>query len=129
MSSYPMYRDLRDGNSVFSGVIARYTASIAFGYKGQTDRATAELVSGNYFDLLGVKARVGRLIAPEDDRAPGAHPVAVLAYGFWQRKFGGDPDILQKTVLINGNPMTVIGVAQPGYQGMEVGGVSDLFVP
>jgi predicted permease len=128
-SSYPMYRDLRDGNEVFSGVIARYTASIALGYKGQTDRATAELVSGNYFDVLGLKARAGRLITPEDDRTPGAHPVAVLAYGFWQRKFGGDPEILQKTVLVNGNPMTVIGVTQPGYQGMEVGGASDIFVP
>jgi predicted permease len=129
MSSYPMYRDLRDGNSAFTGVIARYTAAVAFGFKGQTDRATVELVSGNYFDVLGLKARVGRLVAPEDDRTPGAHPVVVLAYGFWQRKFGGDPDVLQKTVLINGNPMTVIGVSQPGYQGMEVGGTSDLFVP
>ena len=129
MSSYPMYRDLRDGNSVFSGVIARYTAAVALGYKGQTDRVTAELVSGNYFDTLGLKARVGRLITPEDDRTPGAHPVAVLSYGFWQRKFGANPEALQKTVLINGHPMTVIGVAQPGYQGIEVGGASDIFVP
>ena len=89
MSSYPMYRDLRDGNSVFSGVIARFTTPVALGYKGQTDRVTAEVVSGNYFDTLGLKARLGRLIAPEDDRTPGAHPVAVLSYGFWQRKFGG----------------------------------------
>ena len=105
------------------------TAPIALGYKGQTERATAELVSGNYFDVLGLQARAGRLITPEDDRTPGAHPVAVLAYGYWQRKFGGDPNILQNTIQMNGHPMTVIGSAPPGFQGVEVGGATDVFVP
>ena len=129
VTSYPMYRDLRDGNNAFDGVIARFTAPIALGHKGQTERATAELVSGNYFDVLGLQARAGRLLGPEDDRTPGAHPVAVLAYGYWQRKFGGDKNILQNTIQMNGHPLTVIGIAPPGFQGVEVGGATDVFVP
>lgn len=129
VSSYPMYRDLRDGSSVFDGVIARFATSVALGYKGQTDRGNAELVTGNYFPVLGVQPHLGRLITPEDDQKPGAHPVAVLAYGYWQRKFGSDPTILQNTLLINGNPLTIIGVAQRGFQGLEVGGAADIFVP
>jgi predicted permease len=129
VTSYPMYRDLRDGNNVFDGVIARFTAPIALGYKGQTERATAELISGNYFDVLGLQARAGRVFGPEDDQTPGAHPVAVLAYGYWQRKFGGDKNILQNTIQMNGYPLTVIGIAPPGFQGVEVGGATDVFVP
>jgi predicted permease len=128
-SSYPMYRDLRDRSEVFDGIIGRYATSLALGYKGQTERASAELVSGNYFDVLGVKPRLGRTIAPEDDRKPGAHPVAVLSFAYWQRKFGGDANILNNTVLVNGHPMTIIGVTQPGFQGIAVGRASDLFLP
>src|SRR5687767_11866923 len=76
-SSYPMYRDIRDQNRVFDGVIARFPTSVAFGYKGQTDRVEAEIVSGNYFEVLGVRSRLGRLLTPDDDRKPGAHPVVV----------------------------------------------------
>ena len=128
-SSYPLYRDIRDGNGVFDGLIARYATSIALGYKGQTDRANAEIVTGNYFDVLGVRPRLGRLLTAEDDRTPGAHPVVVLGFGFFQRKFGADPNVLQSTVLVNGYPMQVVGVTQPGFQGIEVGGATDVFVP
>ena len=79
--------------------------------------------------MLGLQARAGRLLGPEDDRTPGAHPVAVLAYGYWQRKFGGDKNILQNTIQMNGHPLTVIGIAPPGFQGVEVGGATDVFVP
>lgn len=127
--SYPMYRDVRDGNVVFDGVIGRFPTSVGLGYKGQTERANAELVTGNYFDVLGLRAALGRLLTQDDDRKPDAHPVAVLSYGYWKRKFGGDKGILQNTILINNHPMTVIGVAQPGFQGVEVGGATDVFLP
>ena len=127
--SYPMYRDIRDGNQVFDGVIARFPTAVALGYKGQTDRVSAELVTGNFFDVLGVKPKIGRLIGPEDDRVPGGHPVIVLTYGYWQHKFAADPNILGQTLLMNGHPMTVIGVVQQGYQSMEVGTATDVLVP
>ena len=71
-SSYPMYRDLRDQSTTFDGVIGRFPTSVALGYKGQTDRVNAEIVTGNYFDVLGVRPRLGRLITPEDDGKPGS---------------------------------------------------------
>ena len=129
VSSYPMYRDLRDRSTAFDGVIARFATSVALGFRGQTERANAELVSGNYFDVLGVGTRAGRLLGAEDDQKPGAHPVAVLAYGYWQRKFGGDNNVLRQTIQINGHPMTIVGVAQQGFQGVEVGGATDVFLP
>ena len=86
--SYPMYRDLRDRNQVFSGVIARSSAPVSLSYNGQTERARAEMVSGNFFDVLGVRPAIGRLFTQDDDGAPGAHPVVVLSHGYWKRRFG-----------------------------------------
>src|SRR5688572_11484847 len=119
--SYPMYRDLRDQNQVFSGMIGRFTTSASLSYEGQTERISTELVSGNYFDVLGVQPALGRLITPEDDKAPGAGTVAVLGYDYWQSRFGGKPDVLGKTVRINNYPMTVIGIAQAGFHGVDIG--------
>src|SRR6266536_3308723 len=83
--SYPMYRDLRDRNQVCRGVIARAGAPVSVAYGGQTERAGAELVSGNFFDVLGVHATIGRVFTKDDDRAPGAHPLLVLSHGYWMR--------------------------------------------
>src|SRR6185436_888720 len=104
--SYPMYQDLRDRNSVFSGVIARGGAQMNVSYGDQTERVAGELVSGNFFDVLGVRPWVGRLFTQEDDRTPGAHPVAVLSYHFWDRRFAKDPSIIGKTILVNEHPLT-----------------------
>ncbi|HYP09570.1 MAG TPA: ABC transporter permease [Bryobacteraceae bacterium] len=129
-TSYPMYLGIRDGSThVFDGLIAKYGNSVALGYKGKTERATAEVVTGNYFDVLGVRPRLGRLLTPEDDRSVGGHPVAVLAFEYWERRFGSDRNILQQTLLVNGHPFQVIGVTQPGYRGLEVGSATDVFVP
>ena len=87
--SYPMYKDLRDRNQVFEGVIARSSAAVAFSYGGQTERVRAEVVSGNFFEVLGVRAALGRVFTQDDDRVPGAHPVIVLSHGYWKRRFGG----------------------------------------
>ena len=88
--SYPMYRDLRDRNDVFTGLVARGPATATFTYRGQTERVNVKLISGNTFAVLGVQPMLGRALTDDDDRAPGAHPVAVLSYGYWQRRFALD---------------------------------------
>lgn len=127
--SYPMYQDLRDKNEVFSGVLARGGAQMNISYEGRNDRVRGELVSGNYFDVLGVRPWAGRLFTQDDDRTPGAHPVAILSYGFWERRFGKDPAIVGKTILVNENPLTVIGVSPPGFYGVELSSNADIRVP
>ena len=112
--SYPMYRDLRDGNDVFAGLVARASFGSALVHRGQAERVTVELVSGNTFEVLGVRPALGRAFTPEDDRVPAAHPVAILSHAFWTRRFAADPGILNAVVTVNTTPMTVIGVAPPG---------------
>jgi predicted permease len=128
--SHPMYLALRDGGSAaFSGVVARYASDATLTWRGRTERVTAEAVSGNYFEVLGVPTAIGRAITPDDDRTPGAHPYVVLSHGYWMRRFASDPAVLGQSVDINGHPMTVIGVAAPAFQGLEVGRTVDIFVP
>ena len=127
--SYPMYRDFRDGNQVFSGMFCRFPASISLGYGDRTERVPAELVSGSYFPVLGVTASIGRTLTPDDDRVPGGHPVAMLSYSFWQSRFSSDPSIVGKQIVANGYTFTVIGVAQAGFDGVELGYKSKVFVP
>jgi putative ABC transport system permease protein len=127
--SYPMYRDLRDRNSVFSGVIATDWTQAGFEWRNQPQLVATELVSGNYFDVLGVQAALGRLFVPSDDTVPNGNPVAVLSFSYWQRQLGRDPTILNQSILVNGHPFTVIGVAQPGFHSVVMGDTPDLFVP
>jgi len=127
--SYPMYKGLRDTNSVFSGVLARYGFSASVASHGQTDRASGEVVTGNYFEVLGVQPAIGRVFSQDDDRVPSAEPYVVLSYSYWKRHFGGDPSILNKVLLVNNVEMTVVGVAQAGFTGVQVGKTPDLYVP
>jgi predicted permease len=127
--SYPMYQALRDKNTVFRSVLTRSGVAFNASYAGQTERATGEMVSGNYFETLGVEPFLGRLIGPEDDRTPGAHPVAVLSYGYWQRRFGSDPAIVGKDTVLNNNPIRIIGIAPPGFYGTELARNPDIRVP
>ncbi len=128
--SYPMYVDLRDGaKDVFDGVLARRSVQLALAARGATEQVNGELVSGNYFDVLGVSMAAGRAITPEDDRVQSGHPVVVLSYGTWQRRFGGDPGVIGQAVSINGQPMTVLGVAAAGFQGVELGTTPEIFLP
>jgi predicted permease len=127
--SYPMYRDLRDRDTAFAAVIARMGAPVSLGWHGNTESASAELVSGNFFRALGVGASLGRVLALEDEGAPGANPVVVLTHSFWSTHFGNDPSVLNQTVTLNGNPMVVIGVADARFNGIVPGNTSDLFVP
>jgi predicted permease len=128
--SHPAYKDLRDrGANVFSGLLARFAIPLSVAGAGQTERADGELVSGNYFEVLGVRPALGRVFSQEDDRAPGAHQVVVLSHAYWTRRFGADPAILNKTLTVNGNPMTVIGVSREAFRGVQVGQTPDVFIP
>jgi predicted permease len=127
--SYPMYRDFRDRNTVFDGVLARFPAALTLVTNGQAERVSGELVSGNYFDVLGVRAHLGRTLTPDDDRTPGGHPVAVLSHAYWIRRFAGDPAVLNRTISLNGLPMTIVGVAPPGFSGIVFDERPDVMVP
>ena len=127
--SYPMYKELRDKNNVFSGLLARFAVPLSVAGEGQTERASGELVSGNYFEVLGVRPALGRVFTQDDDQAPGAGQVIVLSHGYWTRQFGADPAILNKTLIVNGQVMTVVGVARAGFDGVQVGQKPDIFVP
>jgi putative ABC transport system permease protein len=127
--SYPMYRDLRDGNSVFSGMLVTDSTQAGVRWHNQPELADTELVSGNYFDVLGVRPALGRLFVQADDVTQNANPVVVLSFAYWQRRMGSDPKILDQTILINGQPFAVIGVAQPGFHSVVAGNSPSLFAP
>jgi predicted permease len=127
--SYAMYQDLRDRNSAFSGVIARGGTQMNVTYGDQTERVGGELVSGNFFEVLGVRPWAGTFFTQDDDRIPSAHPVAVLSYSFWERRFNKDPNIIGKTILVNETPLTVLGVTPPGFYGLDLSNNPDVRVP
>jgi ABC-type antimicrobial peptide transport system permease subunit len=99
------------------------------GVSGQTERVPGEIVSGTFFQMLGVGAAIGRVITPEDDRVRGGSPVAVLSYDYWRNRFGGDPHIVGQTMTINNYAMTIIGVSQAGFDGVDIGYVPSVRVP
>jgi predicted permease len=127
--SWPMFEDLRDNNQVFSGMFCRFAASVTIGYGDRVAQIPAELISGSYFPVLGVGAALGRTIAPDDDAVPDSRPVVVLSYSFWRSYFDGDRTIVGRTIALNSQTMTVIGVAQPGFEGVELGVPAKVFVP
>ncbi|MFB3825542.1 MAG: ABC transporter permease [Bryobacteraceae bacterium] len=130
-TNYPDYVYLRDNAKSYSGVIA-YSGVWAWGFaaEGQaTQLAGVSMVSGNYFDVLGVTPALGRVFNEEDNKTEGAHPYAVLSHGFWMRAFGGDTGVIGRRVRINGSPFTVVGVSRAGFTGAEVGASPDVFVP
>ncbi len=128
--SYPNYKDYRDRNEVFSGLAA--FNNIAFNLadgKGQPERIWGSLVSGNFFDVLGVRLAMGRTFTPDEDRAPGIQPVVVISHRLWQRRFGADPSLIGKAIRLNQLDFTVIGVAPEGFRGSLVGMEYDLWAP
>jgi predicted permease len=127
--SYPMYRDFAEHNQVFSGMFARHDISASVGFGGATERVRGEIVSGTFFPVLGVGAAIGRTFTPEDDRTPDGHPLVVLAYDYWVTRFGRDAGILGKNVAIDGHNMMVIGVTEPGFNGVELGQTPQFYVP
>jgi predicted permease len=113
--SYPDYRDYRERNQVFTDLLCWGEASLSLSTGGEAEQLTGMLVSGNYFDVLGVQPALGRSFLPDEDRTPGAHPVVVISHGLWQRRFGGTPNMIGQEVNLNGHAFTVIGVAPRGF--------------
>jgi predicted permease len=130
-TSYPAYRYLRDNTgAIFSGVIATNPENtVGVAWRDRSDLANAELVSGNYFQVLGVPALVGRALLPADDVVKLGSPVAVLSYGYWQRRFGSDPRVVGQTLQVNGHPFTIVGVAPERFHSVNAGEPTDIFVP
>src|SRR6266851_1985318 len=127
--SYHDYQHVRDHDRAFSGLAATGVAVVNLG-RGRSARPIyGELVSGNYFQVLGIRAQRGRTLLPSDEVAPGRHPFVVLNDGFWRRDFGADPDIVGKTIEINNYRLTVVGVADSTFHGTIVGYDVEVFIP
>lgn len=127
--SYPNYRDMRDRNTVFSGLSAYRILPASLGLPGSSQRVWGYLVTGNYFEMLGVNAVLGRAFTPEDDKTPGGHPLAILSYAMWQKKFGGDNAVIGRAVKFNGQDFTILGVLPKGFFGTELFYLPDVFFP
>ncbi len=127
--SYPMYKDLRDHNQVLDGIIAADRTGVGVSWHNQAESKDAEVVTGNYFQLLGVQPALGRLLTPADDTIKNANPVVVLSYSYWRTRFGGAQDIAGQTVLINGHPFTVLGVVQENFDSAIGGYKPGVFIP
>jgi predicted permease len=127
--SYPMFRDLERLQTSFTGLAAHrvFGANIAFG--GQTESGRGTLVSGSYFPVLGLQPSLGRLFTPDDDRTPGGHSLVVLSHDYWRRRFQEDPSVLGQTMMVNGQGLTIIGVAPRGFLGTTLGVQPAVFVP
>ena len=126
--SYPMYRDLRDNNKAFSGLVAAAAAKAGASWNNHAEQVPVELVSGNYFQTLGVQAAVGRVLLPSDETAEKANPVVVISFDYWKTHLVGAP-VAGKTLLINGYPFSIVGVAAPGFHTIVWGRYPDLYVP
>jgi predicted permease len=152
MLSFPMYEDFRDNfvepadsprlprvsvavpnpaptPKIFSGMFARRSIAMNVGVNGQTDRVIGELVSGTYFQVLGVGAALGRVLTPDDDKTRGEGYAAVLSYGYWIARFAGDRSVLNQRITINDKPFTIVGVSAAGFDGLDIGEVPSVRVP
>jgi predicted permease len=127
--SYPMFRDLERVQTVFTGIAAHNLTGVNLAARGQTLGADGMLVSGSYFPTLGLQPAAGRLLGPDDDRTPGAHPVVVLSHAYWTSHFAESPAVVGESLTVNGTAMTVIGVAPRGFEGTTLGTRPHVFVP
>jgi putative ABC transport system permease protein len=127
--SYPRYADLRNHNDVFTGMLCRFGYPLHVGFAQRTERVQGELVSGTYFPVLGVGAFLGRTFTPDEDKVSNGHPVAMLSHAYWKTRFGSDPAIVGKTLIVNNQALTIVGVAQEGFDGVNKGRAAQVFVP
>ena len=127
--SYAMFRDLERVQTPFTGLAAHVEFDANVAARGQTESVSGMIVSGSYFPVLGVKPAIGRLLAAGDDPAPGQAHVVVLSYGYWQRRFASDPGVLDQPIIVNGQTMTVVGVAERGFEGTTLGARPAIFAP
>ena len=127
--SYPDYVDLRDRNRSFQALAVRRDANVSLSTVGNAENAYGELVSGNYFAVMGIPAVLGRALTPEDDVAPGSYARVVISYGLWQRRFGGSSDAVGRTLHLNGYPYTIVGVMPAGFLGSHPVAPADFWIP
>ena len=127
--SYPMYKDLREQNQVFSGILAADKAQVAVSWHNQAENDDAEIISGNYFQMLGLKPALGRLFTPEDETAKNANPVTVVSYSFWRNHLGASPDVIGQTILLNGHSFSIVGIAPANFDSAIGGYRPAVFVP
>src|SRR5262249_50042936 len=123
------FRDLERAQSVFTGLAAHFLFGANVAARGQTLSGDGLFISGSYFSTLQLKPAIGRLLGPDDDKAPGESHVAVLSHAYWTSRFGQDREILNQPITVNGQPMTVIGVAPEGFDGTTLGAKPVVFVP
>jgi putative ABC transport system permease protein len=129
VASYPCYLDFRERNDVFTGLAAYRATLFKLGSGEHVEEVVGEVVSGNYFDTLGVRLFKGRAFLPEEDRTPGAYPVAVISHSLWRRRFSADPEVIGKTITLDNITLTIIGVAPPEYNGISHGLAIDVWAP
>jgi len=129
--SYPMFREMQKEQTPFSGLAGADSMGASIAFHNSALPGTAHLVSGNYFELLGVRPALGRLFTDDDDRSDGAggRPVAVLSYNYWTSRFGADVSALNQTLIVNGYPLTIVGVAQKGFQSEYLGNSPEIYAP
>jgi predicted permease len=127
--SYPMYKDLREKNQVFTGILAADKASVGLSWHNQAESEDAEVVSGNYFELLGLRPTLGRLFNAQDETTKGANAVVVLSYNYWKTRFAGETGVVGQTLLVNGKPFTIVGVTPANFDSAIGGYRPGVFVP
>jgi predicted permease len=127
--SYQMFRDLERVQMAFTGVAAHVSFGANLAARGQTHNGQGLLVSGSYFGVLGLAPALGRLLGADDDRTPGEAHVVVLSHAYWQSRFGSDPGVLNQSIVVNGQTMTIVGVAPRGFKGTTLGVDADVFAP
>jgi macrolide transport system ATP-binding/permease protein len=127
--SYPNYKDYRDHNTVFSGLLLFSSVSVSLTGQGDSRDVIGEIVSGNYFDVLGVNAVLGRTFTPEEDQTPGARAVTVISYGFWTRAFAASRQAIGTTIGLNNRTFTIVGVAPKNFHGVNTLVNADLWTP
>ena len=127
--SYPAFKEMQKEQTPFTALAGARGTGVSLSYKNAASSGQAHQVSGNYFDVLGVRPVMGRLLTEDDDRTPGGGPVVVLGYSYWTSKFNNDPSVLNQQIIVNGFPMTIVGVAQKGFLSEKLGNTPDIFVP
>ena len=127
--SHPMFRDFAAHNEVFSDMFARFPFDASLSFNGQAEHVQVEMVSGTYFSTLGINPILGRVFTTEDDRLPDAYPYVILSYAYWQSRFSADPEVIGKNLIVNNYKMTVVGVLQPGFNGVQLERSPKIFVP
>jgi predicted permease len=127
--SYPMFKDLEKSQAVLTGLAAHRDFGVSLSYEQQPMNGRGLLISGSYFPTLGLSPAAGRLLGPADDSTIGANFVIVLSYDFWQSRFGGDPSIIGKAMIVNGQTMTIVGIAPKGFFGTSISYKPQVYVP